>query len=97
LARARSRSIVCSPHTIGGFKAHGFAILIGTLLIRAAALADRRPWHIVGLITHLFLGAGNLLFWSSFVAHDLIVVGVVTTALHAIFAVAQGSCAKREL
>lgn len=84
-----------SPHTIGGFEAHGFAIIIGTLLIRATALADRRLWHIVGLITHLFLGAANLLFWSSFVAQDLIVVGVVTTALHAIFGVAQGTCTTR--
>ena len=86
-----------SPHTIGGFEAHGFAIIVGTLLIRATALADRRLWHIVGLTTHLFLGAANLLFWSSFVSQDLIVVGVVTTALHAIFAVAPGTCAKRKL
>ena len=28
-----------SPHTIGGFEAHGFAILTGVLLFRAAALA----------------------------------------------------------
>jgi hypothetical protein len=64
---------------------------------RATALADRRLWHIVGLTTHLFLGAANLLFWSSFIAQDLIVVGVVTTALHTIFAAAQGTCAKRKL
>jgi hypothetical protein len=57
-----------SPHTIGGFEAHGFAMIIGALLFRAAALVDRRLWHIVGFTTHLFLGAANLLFWSSFVA-----------------------------
>ena len=81
-----------SAHTIGGFEAHGLAILIGALLLRGAALADRQLWHAVGLITHLFLGASNLLFWTSFVQQGVVVVGVVTTALHVIFVIAQGSC-----
>lgn len=71
-----------SPHTIGGFEAHGLAILIGVLLFRAATLADRRLWHAVGLSTHLFLGSSNLFFWSGFVQQDLVAVGYVTTALH---------------
>jgi hypothetical protein len=81
-----------SPHTIGGFEAHGFAIIIGALLFRAAALADRQLWHVVGLTTHLFLGAANLLFWSSFVHHNVVTVGVTATALHVIFVVAQAIC-----
>jgi len=32
-----------SPHTIGGFEAHALAIIIAVLLLRGAALADRRP------------------------------------------------------
>lgn len=80
-----------SPHTIGGFEAHGLAVIIGVLLFRAAGLADRRLWHTVGLATHLLLGATNLLFWSSFVHHGVVAVGIVTTVLHAIFVVAHAS------
>jgi hypothetical protein len=81
-----------SPHTIGGFEAHGLAIIIGVLLLYAARRADRRLWHTVGLCTHLLLGSANVLFWSSFVRQDLVLVGIVTTALHAIFVVAQAIC-----
>ena len=81
-----------SPYTIGGFEAHGLAILVGALLLRAAGRADRRLWHGVGLATHLLLGSANLLFWQSFLQQNLLGVGVVTTALHIIFVVAQAIC-----
>ena len=81
-----------SPHTIGGFEAHGLAILIGALLFRAAGITDRRLWHAVGFTTHLLLGSANLLFWASFIQQDLLTVGVVTTALHLIFVVVQAIC-----
>ena len=84
-----------SPYTIGGFEAHGLAIIIGVLLIRAAALASRRVWHGLGLSVHLLLGSANLLFWSSFLKQDLLAVGIVTTALHMIFVVAQAKCLRR--
>ena len=64
-----------SPYTIGGFEAHGLAILIAALLLRAARLADRRLWHIVDLATHLLLGSSNILFWSGFVQQGLVMVG----------------------
>jgi hypothetical protein len=32
-----------SPHTIGGFEAHGFAIIIGTLLLRALVSGESIP------------------------------------------------------
>lgn len=85
-------STVESPHTIGGFEAHGLAALIGVLLVRAADHPERRLWHVVGLSTHLFLGGANLLFWNSFVFQDLVPVGIVTTALHGVFVVAHGAC-----
>ena len=81
-----------SPHTIGGFEAHGLAILIGALLFRAGALADRKLWHAIGFGTHLLLGSANILFWPSFIQQNLVMVGVVTTALHIIFIVAQAIC-----
>ncbi|HKQ26758.1 MAG TPA: hypothetical protein VJT81_20115 [Burkholderiales bacterium] len=81
-----------SPYTIGGFEAHGLAIIVAVLLLRASALADRRLWHVVGLSVHLLLGSANILFWTSFVQLGLLEVGFVTTALHIIFAVAQAAC-----
>jgi hypothetical protein len=78
-----------SPHTIGGFEAHGLAVLIAVLLHRGATLTDRKIWHVVGLITHLFLGSANILYWSSFVYHALVPVGLVSTVLHIVFVIAH--------
>lgn len=81
-----------SPYTIGGFEAHGLAVILGVLLLRGAKVADRRSWHALGLSVHLLLGAANLMFWSSFLQLDVLLIGVVTTALHIIFVGAQGAC-----
>lgn len=81
-----------SPHTIGGFEAHGLAIIIAVLLLRATASVDRRLWHAVGLSTHPLLGSANILFWTSFVQQGLVTVGIVTTALHAAFVAAHTFC-----
>ena len=81
-----------SPHTIGGFEAHGLAVLIAILLFHGATAADRKLWHVVGLTTHLFLASANLLYWSSFVYHGLLPVGIVSTVLHIILVVAHAAC-----
>src|SRR3712207_4201410 len=81
-----------SPYTIGGFEAHGLAVILGILLLRAAKVADRRSWHALGLSVHLLLGTANLMFWSSFLELDVLMIGVVTTALHIIFVGAQAAC-----
>ena len=81
-----------SPHTIGGFETHGFAVLIGVLLFRASISSDRLPWHRIGLITHLFLGAANLMFWPSFAHQNLVAAGYVTTTLHAVLVILQLAC-----
>ena len=81
-----------SPYTIGGFEAHGLAVILGVLLLRAAKLADRCLWHTLGLSVHLLLGTANLMFWPSFLRLDVLMIGVVTTALHIIFMGAQAAC-----
>ena len=81
-----------SPYTIGGFEAHGLAVILGYLLLRAAKLADRRSWHALGLSVHLLLGTANLMFWSSFLQFDVLMIGVVATALHIIFIGAHAAC-----
>lgn len=84
-----------SPYTIGGFEAHGLAIIFAILLIRAASLPDRALWHRVGLVVHLLLGCSNLLYWSSFVQLNVIAVGVITTVLHIVFVIAHWICLRR--
>ena len=86
-----------SPYTIGGFEAHGLAIIIAVLLIGAARLSDRSVWHQVGRAVHLLLAASNLLYWSSFVELDMIGVGIITTVLHVVFVAAHSVCLRRSL
>lgn len=81
-----------SPHTIGAFEAHGLAVIIGVLLFRRASLVQRRTRHVLGLCVHVLLGTANLVFWSSFVQLNVVMVGVVTTVLHILFVCAQGVC-----
>jgi hypothetical protein len=81
-----------SPHTIGGFEAHGLAVMLGLLLYRAAGLPERRMWHWLGLTIHVFLGLANLVFWSSFVELNVVPVGVVTTILHAAVVALHSVC-----
>lgn len=76
-----------APYAAIGFvEAHGLAIIIGVLLWRAE---PERNWHLTAAAVHLLLGSANLLFWQIFVAADMLVVGYVTTALHAMFALLQ--------
>jgi hypothetical protein len=80
-----------SPHSIGGFEAHGLAVLMGLLLLRGAC----RPaplWHALGVAVHVLLGGSNLLFWPSFAYLDAVAVGVATTLAHAVLAGAQAAC-----
>jgi hypothetical protein len=84
-----------SPYTIGGFEAHGLAIIFAVLLIRASNLPDRSLWHRVGLVVHLLLGCSNLLYWSSFVQLNVFPMGVITTFLHFVFVIAHCICLRR--
>ena len=79
----------------GLFEAHGLAIILGVLLIRAAA-SPGRGGHGLAAAVHVLLGGANLLFWDdAFVRMGLVPVGAATTALHLLFLVAQGVCAVR--
>ena len=80
-------STLGSPHTIGGFEAHGLAVLIAVLLFRGSRSAERKQWHVVGFGTHLFLGTANILFWTSFVQRGVVPVGIATTILHGVFVI----------
>ena len=81
-----------SSYTIGFFEAHGLALLIGLLLILIAASDPYRFWHGFAAGVHLLLGGANLLFWSSFATWGLVPMGIIATAFHGLFLVAQGYC-----
>jgi hypothetical protein len=76
-----------TPHAAIGFiEAHGLALIIGVLLWRAELT---RAWHLAAAAVHVLLGTANVVFWPIFIAADMLVVGYVTTALHAAFALLQ--------
>ena len=87
-ARGPVASIAAAaPHAgIGFVEAHGLAFIIGVLLWRAEPL---RTWHLAAAAVHVLLGTANLVFWTMFVAADMLVVGYVTTTLHALFATTE--------
>jgi hypothetical protein len=79
--------VAAAPHAAIGFiEAHGLALIIGVLLWRAE---PTRAWHLAAAAVHILLGTANVVFWPIFVAADMLVVGYVTTALHAAFALLQ--------
>jgi hypothetical protein len=80
-----------APHSgIGFIEAHGLAFILGALLF---ANAPSRMWHATAAGIHLLLGASNLACWPIFAAADMLTVGYVTTALHALFFVLQSLAA----
>jgi hypothetical protein len=81
--------------TIGWVEAHGQALLIGVLLLAVARRDGRRFWHWFALAEHALLGTANLVFWNSFGHFDLVPMGVVATAAHALFVVLHAVCLKR--
>jgi hypothetical protein len=71
---------------VGFIEAHGLALIFGVLLWTATpALA----WHLGAAAVHLLLGVANVAFWRFFVAADMLGIGVITTALHVLFASLQ--------
>jgi hypothetical protein len=75
---------------IGFVEAHGLAVILATLLWRAA---PDRAWHVAAGAMVALLGLSNLTFWQLFVQTDMLVMGYVTTGLHLTFAVLQAVAA----
>jgi len=67
---------------IGFVEAHGLALIVGVLLL---CKRPERPLHLLGAAIGALLGGSNLLFWQVFVRGDMLAVGYVTTAFHALF------------
>lgn len=78
-----------SPYTIGFLEAHGLAVLIGILFLKAARAQTTHFWHGFAISVHLLLGGANLLFWHSFVALDFVRPGLAATLCHGLFLLAE--------
>ena len=81
-----------SPYTIGWVENHGFALLVGVLLMAVAATDGQRFWHRFAIAVHVLLGAANVVFWSSFAFFGLVAMGVAATAAHVLFIGAHVLC-----
>ncbi|MCG8351562.1 MAG: hypothetical protein MI924_27665 [Chloroflexales bacterium] len=80
-----------NPLAIGAVEAHGLAIIIAVLLIRHAAAQDTTTWHVTAVAVHLLLGICNLVFWQVFIDVAIAPIGVVATAYHFVFIIANGA------
>jgi hypothetical protein len=78
--------------TVGLFEAHGLALMMGLILLRAARFDPRPAWHLLGAGIHLLLGSSNLIFWALFSVWGVVTGEIVTTVIHWLFVVAQLVC-----
>ena len=67
-------------------EAHGLALILAVLLWNAQPV---RYAHLTGAAVMGLLGVCNLAFWQMFVVTAMVPAGIVLTALHLAFAVAQ--------
>lgn len=79
-----------APLAISSFEAHLLAFLLGGVLLTGAANPDTRRLHMLAAAIHVVLGGSNLLFFErAFGSLDLRLFGVVITACHFGFVLAQ--------
>lgn len=79
-----------APLAISSFESHLLALLLGVVLVTGAHAPDARRIHALAAATHVVLGGSNLLFFErAFGALDMRTFGVVITACHLFFVLAQ--------
>ena len=78
--------------TVGLFEAHGLALMMGLILLRAARFDPRPAWHLLGAGIHLLLGSSNLIFWALFSVWDVVTAEIVVTCIHWLFMAAHLIC-----
>jgi hypothetical protein len=74
-----------SAYTVGWVEAHGFAVLVGVLLLTVATRDGRSLWHVFALAVHLLLGTANIVFWAGYTEFGMLPAGIASTAAHGVF------------
>jgi hypothetical protein len=88
-----SAILAAAPHAAIGFvEAHGLAFIMAVLLWQAP---PNRYAHLTAAAVMSLLGISNLAFWPLFTATGMTAAGVVLTALHLGFALAQAHAARK--
>jgi hypothetical protein len=83
-----------APLAISSFEAHLLALLLGVVLWAGAQEPERRRFHGLAAAIHVVLGGSNLLFFErAFGSLDMRLFGVVITACHFAFVLAQTAAA----
>jgi hypothetical protein len=83
-----------APLAISSFEAHLLAVILGVVLWTGARKPERRPLHVLAAVIHLVLGGSNLLFFEpAFGSIDMRLFGVIITAFHFAFVIAQTAAA----
>ena len=77
------------PRVIGVIEAHGLALLTGIAGFVHASSNHARYWHLHFAATHLLLGGANVVFFGVFTIVQADVMGIVVTAIHFMFIIAQ--------
>jgi hypothetical protein len=93
-----ARVMFQAPLAISSFEAHLLALLLGAVLWNGARQAERTRFHLLAAVIHVVLGGSNVLFFErAFGAIDGRLFGVVITACHFAFVVAQTRAALSRL
>lgn len=74
---------------IGLIEAHGLALILGALYLRAARSTPDRSWHLAAAATHLLLSAANTIFRGFFITGHAEWIGLIITPAHFAFAAAE--------
>lgn len=88
-------SLYGQPIAIGSVEAHGLGALVGLLLWRAAVTGRHWSGHALAMGVHLFFCLCNLLFWQVYSDMQIVAVGWISTAAHALLFTAHLACLAR--
>ena len=67
---------------IGGFEAHGLAVIAGSILVLKSTTTDAVFFNKVAIAIHSLLGISNLIWFQIFLDTGMLAMGIITTVVH---------------